>query len=197
MKTHIVVAAALSALLFCSHPAASIAAPPTSAPAPVVHPVANPLGLTPDQQKKITALNQQAMSQFAALRNNKSLTTQQQMNQAQQMQADMRVKWMAILTPAQRAKVNQMQAKQDAMRAEYMQQRQKLEASLTAAQKSQIQAISNDAKSQYQAIMNNKSLAQGDKMKQLVALQATFRTKVQAIFTPAQRAQVAKINAMH
>lgn len=70
--------------------------------------MANALGLTPAQQKQVTAVGMKAGRQMQALQANPSLTPAARMAKMRGIQQSVRGQMMAILTPAQRTKLMTM-----------------------------------------------------------------------------------------
>jgi Spy/CpxP family protein refolding chaperone len=73
-------------------------------------PVADELGLTPDQRNKLQPIIDDEVKQISAVRDDNSLTLQQKQQKVQQIREAGFPKIQAILTPEQRQKLAQMQA---------------------------------------------------------------------------------------
>ncbi len=72
----------------------------------------------------------------------------------------------------------------------------KLNASITPAQKQQMQPIKEAAKAQYQQIISDPKTSQQDKQQKVQALQQDTQAKIMAILNPAQRAQAEQLQQM-
>lgn len=73
-------------------------------------PVADELGLTPDQRTRLQPIIDDEVNQINAVRNDSSMTTEQKQQKVQQIREAGFPKIQAILTPEQRQKLQQMQA---------------------------------------------------------------------------------------
>jgi len=72
----------------------------------------------------------------------------------------------------------------------------KLNASITPAQKQQMQPIQNAAKAQFQQIASDPKMSQQDKQQKVNALKQDTQVKILAVLTPAQRVQAQKLQQM-
>lgn len=192
---------AIAALTLCANISTRSAAQTT---APVIAPAMpagnNPLGLTPDQQQRALARKQQMAADIAALRNDQTLTDQQKQAKFIGLEKRFQSDMLAILTPAQRAQftteVAKRQAIADVKMKAFLDVQTKLRKSMTKDQQAQIKSISISLGKQAQSIVQDKTLTDDDKRTKIQALQKEQEAEVNAILTPTQRIEFAKLQAM-
>jgi hypothetical protein len=200
LKLKIAAIAAVAAIALCTHPLTSIAAaqapPQTGAPGP------NWLHLTPDQQSKMKVRQQKMNADVNDLRNDKILNDAQKSARFQTLQQAYETDMMGMLTPAQKqlvmdqkAKFMKQQVAQQAHMQSFMKLRDKMQASLSPAQKKKIQTIQQADLKQFQGIKSS-SIPEAEKAKRAIALERNEEKQINSILTPAQMADVKKMQAM-
>ena len=104
---------------------------------------------------------------------------------------------LAVLTPAQRLEVKNNQKIITSGFALMKALDAKIKSSLTASQKAKLKAISLSANAQMQKLISDQSLTMPVKRVQAGSIQRSVQAQMNAILTPAQRAEIAQINAIH
>ncbi|HEY3412001.1 MAG TPA: hypothetical protein VGM51_02980 [Armatimonadota bacterium] len=148
---------------------------------------ANPLGLTPAQKEKITAINKKARAEVAAVQMGTGKREEKTAKIAQ-LTRKYDDDAMAVLTPTQRAKV---QARRQA-RLKQIQQILAVQKTLTPQQKAKAQAINARIGAKARKIQSDPKLSDAQKRAQYMALQKEQQAAELAILTNKQRAALPK-----
>lgn len=167
---------------------------------------ANPLHLSPSQEKQIAAIKSKFIDQARVVIKDPGLTPAQQNAKVSALETKAVAGIQACLTPAQRQKmsqeqsqVNKGQSKHDSQIAAlqariktdgdtYVAKRKQLVASITPDQKKAIIALENDTTAKVRAIQADKTLSSDDVTKKVNDLTNDYVAKRLAIFTAAQQA---------
>ena len=159
--------------------------------------------LTPEQRGQVTqrkAINVQFSKDLAALRTNSTMTEAQKKARFQVMMTARQNALLATLPPAQRARVEREQqiktAQVASMRRQIEELGNSIQKSESPAQLKKIQAISQSTRAQEQAVIADKSLSDQAKGSRIEALRRSAQAKIDALLTPAQRAQFARLRAL-
>lgn len=198
----------LSSLLVLIFAAMMLAGGPLPGHAQAPQIVAPPgLNLSPAQQARAKTRQQQFVKDITALQADKTMTPAQKTAKAktifQARDADM----MAILTPQQRAQVLAQRKSAVDQRATFFKTHQaeitagstlanKLNKSLSAAQKSQIAGIRKHLTAQGQGLGSNHALSPQAKQQQWQSDQQAAQTKILAILKPTQKSDYLKMQQM-
>ncbi len=141
------------------------------------------LDLTKTQQKQLNALRATHIEQRNKIRADKSLTEQQKMQALEDLQKNMMEQHRAILTPGQRARL-------DERMQEYSVRGQKAPNNwqqLTPAQQAQVRDINELYNDKAKEIKDNTFLSKDAKQQQLRELQSQKRKAMDNILTPEQK----------
>ena len=155
--------------------------------------------LTPAQRAQVMAQRQigaQFQRDAAALQADKTLTDAQKQTRYQALRQAANEKALATLTPAQRARADKQRQAGQARQVDATRMGKELQASLSPDQEKQIHAIGLASGAQVQAIIADKSVPQQAKIAKITALRQQAQAKINAILTPSQRAQYARIQAL-
>lgn len=159
--------------------------------------------LTPVQREQVTqrkAINVQFSKDLAALRTNTTMTEAQKKAQFQVMMAARQNALLATLPPAQRARVEREQQVKAAQVASIRRQIEELGNSIqkseSPAQLKQIQAITQRTRAQEQIVVADRSLSDQVKGSRIEALRHSAQMKIDALLTPMQRAQFARLRTL-
>ena len=155
--------------------------------------------LTPAQRAQVMAQRQiglQLQRDAAALQADKTLTDAQKQTRFEALRQAANQKALATLPPAQRARAERQEQTAEARKAEATRMGKELQASLSADQEKQVHAIGLASGAQVQAVIADKSLPQSAKVSKISALREQAQTKINAVLTPAQRAQYARLQAL-
>ncbi len=146
------------------------------------------LGLSDAQKAQIKPIMQKAAADTRAVRQDTTLAPEAKRARTKAIRTAAQAQVQAILTPAQRAQMQQMQANRGM-------EKMATELNLTPAQKTQLQPILSNAQLQRRAIQTNAALSPAQKKAQLKTLRDTTQSQVDAILTPQQRQQMEEIKA--
>ena len=159
--------------------------------------------LTPEQRAQVTKrkeINMQFSKDVAALRTNTTMTEAQKKARFQVMMTMRQNALLATLPPAQRARVEREQQLKTAQIASLRHQVEELGNSIqkseSPAQLRQIQAISQSTRKQEQAVIADRSLSDQAKGSRIEALRRTAQARIDAMLTPTQRAQFARLRSL-
>ena len=159
--------------------------------------------LTPVQREQVTqrkAINVQFSKDLAALRTNTTMTEAQKKAQFQVMMAARQNALLATLPPAQRARVEREQqvkaAQVASMRRQIEELGNSIQKSESPAQLKQIQAITQRTRAQEQIVVADRSLSDQVKGSRIEALRHSAQMKIDALLTPMQRAQFARLRTL-
>ena len=159
--------------------------------------------LTPAQQARTQARMQQFNADVTALRTNTKMTPAQKQAKFQAMRTALDKDMLAVLTPAQRAAVAKQRASamnfQKAHAAEIKQGQAiaaQLNASVTPAEKTQLAAVAQAARTQLTQINADTTLTPQAKQAKERAIAQDADAKSLAILTPAQQASYRKMQQM-
>ncbi len=173
------------------------------------------LNLSPAQQARAKARQQQFVKDATALQADKTLTPAQKSAKTRALFQSRDTDMLAILTPHQRAQVMAQRAAQmkayqarrqaaltfqNAHKAEITQGQalaKKLTTSLTPAQRTQIQAVrqqfTTSAGPRMNQVMSNSALTPQARQQQVMGIAREIDPKIEAILTPPQRADYEKM----
>lgn len=187
--------------------------------APPAHPAAgassNPnwIGLTPQQQAKMKTRLAKYNADMMALQNDKTTPMQDKMQKARALQKAYEDDMNGMLTPVQKQRIAEKRkefmsspagkdmarrkAFADARFKQIMDLRQKIVASLTPQQKQQIGQLQTSEYGTMQSIQGDKTLSDAAKQTKLEALSKDSKVKMDAILTPTQRADFAKLQTLY
>ncbi len=175
--------------------------PVTAAPATPARPAVS--SLSPAQQARYKARMEKFNKDAGALRADRTLTPAQKQAKFVTMQKALDTDMLAILTPTQRTQViKQRQAAQSfdkAHQAEIAQGRAlaaKLNSSLTPAQKTQMNAVSEAARAQMTQVASDATLSPEAKQAKAVTIRQDAQAKAMAILTPAQQGDLKQMQAL-
>ena len=159
--------------------------------------------LTPTQRAEVMQQRQigaEFQKEVAALKADPKLTSAQKQARYEALVKQANQKALATLTPAQRA---QALKRSQAQRAEALKRSQAaaaakqigaaLQKSLTPAQEKQVHAIGLATGTQVQAVIADKALSEQAKVAKITALRQQAQAKINAVLTPAQQAQYARL----
>jgi hypothetical protein len=165
--------------------------------------LSNPLNLTPSETTKMRARFLKMQSDVQALQANTLMTDPQKKAQLLVLEKAYSNDMMAMLTPAQRARANVLQAQREQAQSVAMARvakirsiQSKLQSTMTADQKSKIQAIAANNSQRMQAILGDKTATDTQKRTDLSAAQHAAEKQIMAVLTPAQQVQFQKMEAL-
>lgn len=161
------------------------------------------LDLSQEQKDKIQKIREEAKSERAAIQNDKSLTDQQRAAKFKELNANSRKEMSAVFTPDQLEKMkaskkdrqnfsqknwqkgtNKGTMNKSRMRSGFS------KLNLTQDQKTQLQKIRESAKTQREAIKNDKTLTDQQKSEKMKQLNQDNKKKMNDILTPEQQQQM-------
>lgn len=156
--------------------------------------------LSAAQKSKMEARSAKMRQSVEALKADKSLTDAQKQQKFGTMNKQFQADMLALLTPAQRTQLKQQAARQQTFTRAHQSEitavqttAKRLDASLTASQKQQMQAIQQQTVTERQKIIADSSLSDDAKRQRLEALSKEAQDKVMALMTPTQKADMTKI----
>ena len=159
--------------------------------------------LTPVQRGQVTQrkeINVQFSKDLAALRTNTTMTEAQKKARFQVMMTARQNALLATLPPAQRARVEREQQVKTAQVASMQRQIEELGNSIqkseSPTQLKQIQAITLSTRKQEQAVIADRSLSDQAKGSRIETLRHSAQMKIDALLTPTQRAQFARLRTL-
>jgi Spy/CpxP family protein refolding chaperone len=151
------------------------------------------LNLTDAQKAQVKSIFQDAKTKVQAVRNDKSLTPDQQKTQIRGIFKAAKEQVEQVLTPEQKQKLAQERKE---MRGQGI--RRVLAAlNLTDAQKTQVKAIFEDAKTKAEAVHNDKSLTPDQQKAQMMEIRKAAFGQVKQVLTPEQQQKLQDIMAKH
>lgn len=144
------------------------------------------LNLTQSQKDKMQALREHGLEERNKIQANTSLSKEQKADAMRKLQQDMKEKREAILTPGQRA---QLQEKMQSMRENRERKTGRGEnwQTLNDVQKEQVRDINETYNKKAEEIKNNTFLSKDAKQTQLKELQGQKRKAMQNVLTPGQK----------
>jgi Spy/CpxP family protein refolding chaperone len=148
------------------------------------------LNLTPDQVSKIQAIQANSRTQRQAIMADKSLTRDVKRTRLMDLAKSTRDQIMAVLTPEQQAKLQELRAQ----RKTEMYNRMSAELGLTADQQTQIKAIMDKKQADMAAVRADTSLTPEAKVARIKEIRDASMAQIRALLTPEQQA---KLDAMH
>lgn len=185
-----VVATLAVGLVPLTGPATSAFAAPAKKPAAQANTAQpNPLGLSQTQIKKLDAIRAKAQAEATAVRKGKG--TEQEKSQkimAIAKRADAQAA--AVLTPAQKKKVEQAQATQQAAMKKMQANNQAVMKSLTPAQKKKLETIQASFQKKLAALQGNTKLNDQQKQQQARNLFVQMDKQVKSVLTAKQKAML-------
>lgn len=160
--------------------------------------------LSAAQKSKMEARSAKMRQSVEALKTDRSLTDAQKQQKFGTMNKQFQADMLALLTPAQRTQLKQQAAAAQKRQQTFTRAHQseitavqttakRLDASLTASQKQQMQAIQQQTVTERQKIIADSSLSDDAKRQRLEALSKEAQDKVMALMTPTQKADMTKI----
>jgi Spy/CpxP family protein refolding chaperone len=143
------------------------------------------LNLTPDQVSKIQAIRQSARTQRQAIMADRSLTPDVRRTRMFDIAKSTHAQIMAVLTPAQQAKLKELRSQRKAEVFNKM----STALGLTADQQAQIKAIRDKEKADMKAVLANTSLAPADRVAQIKQIRSAAKEQIRGLLTPEQQAK--------
>lgn len=170
-------------------PLAVPGAPALAAPSTATAQQQNPLGLSQTQIKKLDAIRTKAQSEVLAVQKGKGTDAEKQKKiVAIAKRADAEAA--AVLTPAQRKKVEQAQASQAAAMKKMQANNEAVKKTLTPAQKKRMDDIRAAFQKKMAALDNDKSLSPQQKQQRAQALFVETDKQVKSVLTAKQKAML-------
>lgn len=147
----------------------------------------NPLGITDAQRSKLTALEKQGRKEATAVQIGLG-TPAEKNKRIQAIAKKYHDAEMAVLTPAQRAKLDAKLAAQKKTIAQIV----KVKKTITSQQRAKMEGIQATFRSKAQVIIQSKKLSDAQKRAQLTALQVQMNSALKGVLTAKQRAALPK-----
>lgn len=148
------------------------------------------LNLSEAQRSQLKANHEQFRAQLQALNKNEQMTLKAYRDQKQTLRKAHKTALLALLTPEQRAQLQQAQDQrkvQKELRAGQRIDRMTRRLQLTDLQVQQLQQQRANFRSQLLAIKNNQQLDRTQRKEQLLALKNEQKTQMANLLTPAQK----------
>lgn len=160
--------------------------------------------LSAAQKSKMEARSAKMRQSVEALKADKSLTDTQKQQKFGAMNKQFQADMLAILTATQRTQLKQQAAAAQKSQQAFTKAHQteiatvqttakRLDASLTASQKQQMQAIQQQTVTERQKVIADTSLSDAAKRQRLETLSKEAQDKVMTLMTPTQKADMTKI----
>ncbi|HYG99594.1 MAG TPA: hypothetical protein VD837_10720 [Terriglobales bacterium] len=155
------------------------------------------LNLTDEQKAKLQPLFEQQRTQMQALRQDTSLTPEQKRTKMKELRDANHQKVMAILTPEQQQKMQQMFAKHGRKGMDRWSQLGRMveQLNLSDEQKSKLQPLFEQQRTQMQALRQDTSLTPEQKRTKMKELRDANHQQVMAILTPEQQQNLESMRA--
>jgi len=151
------------------------------------------LNLTDSQKSQLKPIWQQQHQQMQALRANTSLTPEQKKAQAQEIRKNTLAQVNGILTPEQQQQFQQRRQQWGSGFAGGMAQR----LNLSEAQKTQMQSIFQQHRSQIQALQQDTSLTAEQKREKRQQIRQDLSSQLNSVLTPEQQQQWQQMRQHH
>jgi Spy/CpxP family protein refolding chaperone len=132
------------------------------------------LGLSPQQIAQLRNLRASMRDQAAIIRHDPALSAEQKQQQIQQLRQSTRAQVKAVFTPAQQQQLAQMKAARQA------------KLGLTPEQRSQLKNLFSGTRQQREAVLDNSSLSNAQKLAQLQQIRQNAQSQLSSILTPDQ-----------
>src|SRR5690349_5150338 len=142
------------------------------------------LNLTAQQKEQAKAIRQNAKQQVQSIRNNSALTAEQKKQQLQQVRQQTQQQLEGLLTPEQKAQLQQRHAARRSTRRNVAAIRN---LNLTPQQKEQVKPIMQNARQQMQQVRQDASLNQEQKRERVAQIQQQTRSEMMNVLTPEQQ----------
>jgi len=147
------------------------------------------LNLTQDQKDQLKANREEYRKQLMAINKDESQTVKEMRDKKYALKQEQKAKFLNILTPDQKAKLNQLkqqrQQKHEEMAAKRL-DKMKTNLNLTDDQVAQIKSQQESIHSKMKSIKENQSLDRVSKKEQLQALRTESKENFKKILTPDQ-----------
>ncbi|UAY51593.1 hypothetical protein [Ferruginibacter albus] len=147
------------------------------------------LNLTEDQKQQLKANNEEYKKQLQKLNKNESITVKEFRDKKEALRKQQKEKFMALLTPEQKTKLEQLkqqQKQQREMAAAKRMEKMKTNLGLSDQQVAQLKQQHQNFKSKIQSIKENDKLSRTEKREQLEALKNENKDSFKKILTPDQ-----------
>ena len=154
--------------------------------------MAQQLNLTDQQKTQMQSLMQNQRQQVQAVRNDSSLTPQQKQDKLKLLRESNHQQMMAILTPDQQQKAQQLRSEYQGMGKGRMGggMGPMARLNLTPEQKSKLGPIFESSRQQVQAVRNDSSLTPEQKKAKLSEIRQNTQSQVNGVLTPEQQQQM-------
>ncbi|CAN5122723.1 hypothetical protein BH09BAC2_BH09BAC2_18400 [soil metagenome] len=147
------------------------------------------LSLTEAQQSQLKTIHDDFKTRMQSLKSNQNITVAQLNSQKASLQQEKKAKVLALLTPEQKTKLEQLKEERK-QQMQVMQtkriERMKTELNLSAQQLSAIQSKNENFKVQIKAIRENTSLSQEQKMDQMKVIKEQRTAYIKTVLTAEQ-----------
>ena len=147
------------------------------------------LNLTADQKAQLKTSRESYKQQLGELNKNEAITVKESRDRKDALRKGQKEKMMAILTPGQKTKLEQikktMQARHEAMAAKRL-DKMKAKLNLSDEQVAKISAAKQAEHEQFKAIAQNDNLSRTEKKDQMMALREQNKNNFKSILTPGQ-----------
>ena len=147
------------------------------------------LNLTADQKAQLKTSHESYKQQLGELNKNETITVKESRDRKGALRKGQKEKMMAILTPDQKIKLEQIknnrQARHQAMAAKRL-DKMKAKLNLSDEQVAKISAAKQAEHEQFKAITQNNNLSRTDKKDQMMALREQNKNNFKSILTPEQ-----------
>lgn len=149
------------------------------------------LGLSQEQQTQLRTIFTNFHNEMQSMRNNPNAQSHRQdMFKSLEESID------KVLTPAQQKKFKEMGGLRGGFGRNGM-TRVLDTLGLTPAQKTEIEAIMKDQRSQMEAVRGDSKLSEADKRSRMEEIRKSHRTSIENVLTPAQRTKLQQIMQQH
>ncbi|UEG50028.1 hypothetical protein LK994_00885 [Ferruginibacter lapsinanis] len=147
------------------------------------------LNLSDTQQQQMKANREAFKKQMQELNKNENITVKEQRDRKEALKKEQKAKMMAILTPDQKAKMEQMKKDKQAQRElKFAQKMEKMRTNLGLSddQFAKIKAERTANHAKMQAIRDNEKLSRTERKEQLMALKEQNKESIKKYLTPEQ-----------
>ncbi len=154
------------------------------------------LNLTADQKAQLKTSHESYKQQLGELNKNEAITVKESRDRKDALRRGQKEKIMAILTPDQKIKLEQIknnrQARHQAMAAKRL-DKMKTKLNLSDEQVAKISAANQAEHEQFKAITQNENLSRTEKKDQMMALREQNKNNFKSILTPEQISKMEEI----
>jgi len=155
------------------------------------------LGMTPEQKTALVPILQGVHAQVEAIKSDTTLTAQQKTEKLNALHESIEPQIQSVLTPEQKSKLAALKAAHKDRMPGQEGGRPFDALNLTQEQKAALAPILQGVRAQVESIKADTTLAMPEKMNKLKAVHESMEPQVQAILTPAQKAQLEQMKAAH